>query len=132
MILRAFLLGLLLTTGCAASSQSTTLMPQVSEFHRNLRWKRVEQAVLYVAPEQRSEFLDKYRDRIEVLDIDEYRVDRVEYPRPGEPAYADPATTAIVSVVRFQVELPDVTRQKVTTQERWVYRGKVWLLESGY
>lgn len=122
----------LLLISCMASRTLGTLPQQIDTFHLHLRWKRLPEAAAYVAPDKRAEFFQAYRGRLERLAIDELEITAIEHPRPGEPGFADPPTLATVRLIRYETELPDVTRRKVELTERWMVLNGRWHLMAGF
>ncbi len=121
-------------SACAARRQAQKrqdqLNEQVADFHKNLRWKRVPQAASHVDPEERADFLERYGDSTDVLNIESIVIESLAYGKPGQAP--DEVTTATVFVLRREIEIPDVTLRKVRKVEHWRYEHGVWVLEKGY
>lgn len=115
---------------CAPFKKQTReelLYQQSAEYHKNMRWKRLQGAVVFVSAEKRADFLNEFRDRIDDLDIDDWEIEHLEFE--GEaPKY----TAATISIIRYQVEAPSVTRRKVAVEQRWEYQEPNWVLVEGY
>ena len=118
--------------GCGRTTHEALLMQQASAYHKDIRWMRLGEASARITPAQREKFLDAYRDRTETLQLEDYMVDAILYPQPGEAGYAAEPTLATLKVHRFEVESPEVTRRKVNLTEKWWFLDGAWYLRSGY
>ena len=122
-----FLIGLLgwmgLSTllGCASTGpqRKELLAGQVESFHHNLRWKRLHESAAFVTPASRDDFVRRYRDRMEDLQIDSHEVEAVSFLPDSD--YGSHTTGAVVRVISREVELPDVTRRKVEREQTWLF-----------
>lgn len=125
----ALLLGV---SACGHMSRQELLYSQSGSFHNDVRWKRVNEASIRVVPWKQGAFLDSYRDKLETLQIEDYELESVRFPGPADAGYAEEPTLATLYLKRYQYEMPDVTRHKVTLEEKWLYNGDAWFIYEGW
>ena len=99
------------------------LLRDVDDYHRRLREKNVEQASLFVEPEQRPRFQDGLWDlvaryTIESADVVSYQL----FPQ------SDNVVTASVKVMRTLFARGSVNPEKAELWMRWENRGSRWVL----
>lgn len=117
---------------CGHVTREQLLYQSAAAFHNDVKWKRYTEATSRVVPWRRLDFLDKYGKQTETLQIDEYEVQAVLFPAEGEKGYAKDATLATFKMLRYQVESPSVTREKIDLTERWLYNDGGWFVFDGY
>ena len=132
--MRRLVFGVLVSwlAACGHVTREQLLMQQATAFHNDVKWKRFNEATVRVVPWRRLDFLKKYGDSAETLQVDEYELDGVLSPVEGEPGYAATPTLATFKLHRYQVESPEVTRRKVDLTEKWLYNGDAWFVFDGY
>jgi hypothetical protein len=121
-----------LSASCGHVTREQMLYQQANAFHNDVKWKRYSEATNRVVPWRRLDFLDKYGKTSETLQIEDYELQAVLFPAPGEAGYAKEATMATFKMFRYQVESPSVTRDKIDLLERWLYNGDGWFVFDGY
>jgi hypothetical protein len=109
----------LLACACGGGQkQNEDLINNIRAYQEGLRWRRYEQAADYVAPDERSQFLDR-RDEIDKdLRIDDYEVVRVTLAEGHEEALVQ---------IRFTWHLDNVgTVHETVVEEKWKKEKPVW------
>lgn len=122
----------LVLAACAHTSRRDLLVKHSANFHNELRWKRLQEASIQVAPWEKQAFFKLYRDRSETLQIEDYELESIAFPLPGTDNYAEEPTMATININRFEVEAPEVTRRKIKRQETWMYHESGWYITKGY
>lgn len=129
----AALVGLVFTAAaCGHMSRQELLYVQSGAFHNDVRWKRVNEASVRVVPWRSAAFVEAYRDKLETLQIEDYELESIVYPGPHDQGYAEEPTLATLNLKRYQYVMPDVTRDKVRLQEKWLYNGEAWFIYDGW
>jgi hypothetical protein len=117
---------------CAHTTRQELLVKNSANFHNELRWKRLNEAAMQVAPWEKEAFFAAYRDRSETLQIEDYELESIAFPLPGTAGYADEPTMATIHINRYEVEAPEVTRRKIKREEKWIYHDRGWFITRGY
>lgn len=115
---------LLMTLACGAQPRTPrdVLEDDVMEFHRNLRWARYDEASVYVSPQMREAFLQRYRDLGDDFQVTEFEIQSIEL--------ADGRERAVVLVWYQAVLMPNPTVQETVYRETWDYddEARAWQL----
>ena len=109
--------------GCAASTpkeKMDDLKTAVDGYNHAFRWKNYARAAMFLPPDLRGSFIATYEDDEASLQIEDYRVDRVDFD-------SDRAT---VTVRLRYLLLPSVTLERVTLTQHWHKIGRTWILET--
>lgn len=125
-------LGFAALQACGHVTREQLLYQQSAAFHNDVRWKRLENASVRVVPWEREKFFAIYRESVETLQIEDYELENVKFPAPGDTGYQDEPTQAVMNLLRFETEAPDVTRRKSPRAEKWLYNGDAWFIYGGY
>lgn len=97
---------------CAgAQSPSDTFQRDLDAYHAHLRWGRFDEAVNYLAEDEREEFLGELEQRGEGYQITDFEVKSVTVTEPNKEA--------IVVVWIQSYRLPSTTMRAETTLETW-------------
>ncbi len=115
-------LPLLAACGAQPRTPRDVLEDDVTEFHRNLRWSRYDEAAVFVAPTIRDAFVQRYRDLGRDFQVTEYEIQSIEMVEGREEA--------IVLVWYQAVLMPNPTVQETVYRERWRYLedSRAWQL----
>lgn len=126
------LVAALLFAACGRASRQDLLVKHSANFHNELRWKRLQEASIQVAPWEKQAFFKFYRERAETLQIEDYELESIAFPLEGAENYAKEPTMATITIHRYEVEAPEVTRRKIKREEQWMYHESGWYITRGY
>lgn len=97
---------------CAgAQSPADTFQRDLDAYHAHLRWGRFDEAVNYLAEDEREEFLGELEQRGEGYQITDFEVKSVTVTEPNKEA--------LVVVWIQSYRLPSTTMRAETTLETW-------------
>ena len=121
---RAALIVLACVAACAAQQKKDaveSLRESVDAYNHAFRWKVYDHAVQFLPTDVRGPFLVAYEDEESSLQVEEYRILRVQMHND---------TTATITIrIRFMM-MPSVIVQKETLIQHWAKLGASWILES--
>ncbi len=98
--------------GCAAAqSPADTFQRDLDAYHAHLRWGRFDEAINYLAEDEREEFLGELEQRGDGYQVTDFEVKSVTVTEPNKEA--------IVVVWIQSYRLPSTTMRAETTLETW-------------
>jgi hypothetical protein len=104
--------------GCATMWSRDDLDIALSQHHIDLRWGRLENAALRVAPEMRGAFLQAWATRLQTIELQDVEVTGL--------AMADDGAAADVVVTVTFVDRASMQVRTATLAERWVRVDDGW------
>ena len=116
---------LLFVTGCIKSSldsQRESLEETAKGFYNHLMWKYYDRCTFVITPVNRAEFelfALGYKDK---LHITSYQFRLFDISTDDD--------SAVVMLLMTYYLYPSVTERTVILQDKWVRKGKTWLLDN--
>ena len=117
------LLLLVIFFGCR-ENREVILRERAETYNRLYRWKKVEEASIFVKPDQREKYLEEVEPLMDHLNITDYQV--------GKITLIDRGSRARVQIKRAFYQLPSVIERKEIQEQEWLFHQGQWYLESNY
>ncbi len=100
------------------------LREQAETYNRLYRWKKVEEASIFVKPDKRGKYLEEVGPLMDHLNITDYQV--------GKIMLFDRGSRAKVQIKRTFFLLPSVIERRETQEQEWSFHQGQWYLESNF
>lgn len=114
---------LVISLGCR-ENREVTLRERAETYNRLYRWKKVEEASIFVKPDKREKYLEEVEPLMDHLNITDYQV--------GKVMLFDRGSRARVQIKRKFFQLPSVIERKEIQEQEWLFHQGQWYLESNY
>lgn len=122
-LLPLLLLLLVIFLGCR-ENREVILRERAETYNRLYRWKKVEEASIFVKPDQREKYLEEVEPLMDHLNITDYQV--------GKVTLFDRGSRARVQIKRTFFQLPSVIERKETQEQEWLFHQGQWYLGSNF
>jgi hypothetical protein len=119
---RVELIFLTLFSTCATLNQKE-LFQRVEQFNLLMRWRRFEDASIFVLKEKRNEFLEYYGKLSETLYFNDISIISSDVNEKEK--------TALIKVYVLYYIYPDIVEKKRVIEQKWIWKDKGWFLEEG-
>ena len=116
-------LQLVILLGCR-EDRVASLRERAETYNRLYRWKKVEEASIFVKPDKREKYLEEVEPLVDQLNISDYQI--------GKVTLRDNDSRAKVQVKRTFFLLPSVIERKEIQEQEWSFIQGQWYLESNY
>jgi hypothetical protein len=113
---------LVLFSSCATLNQKE-LFQNVEQFNLLMRWRRFEDASIFVLKEKRNEFLEYYGKLSETLYFNDISIISSDVNEKEK--------SALIKVYVLYYIYPDIVEKKRVIEQKWVWKDKGWFLEEG-
>jgi hypothetical protein len=111
----------LLLCACADQfSRREQLLAVVKEYNDGVRWNRLEQSAIHLAPSDRRHFADRHAPLADELEVTDYDVTRVEIDQKHD-------TATVVVDVQWSMKRRGLLERTVV-EEKWSLHNGDWLL----
>jgi len=100
------------------------LFQRVEHFNLLMRWRKFEEASLFVVKERRDEFREYYRELSETLYFNEISI--ASYDVKEKERFA------LIKVYVLYYLYPDIVEKKKMIEQKWVWKDKDWFLQEGW
>jgi len=114
---------LVIFLGCR-ENREVILRERAETYNRLYRWKKVEEASIFVKPDKREKYLKEVQPLMDHLNITDYQVGKVTLFERGSHAR--------VQIKRTFFLLPSVIERKETQEQEWLFHQGQWYLESNF
>jgi hypothetical protein len=114
-----FSLALLMTECAGSMSRQNLLQESVFYFHADIRFENYSRAGNYVIPSMLEKYLDIYKNRNEMMQVEEFEIKDIRMVGDDE---------AIATVIVSHHFKDSITMAKMTVIEKWKYMGKRWFV----
>jgi ABC-type Na+ transport system ATPase subunit NatA len=114
---------LVISLGCR-ENREVNLRERAETYNRLYRWKKVEEASIFVKPDKREKYLEEVEPLMDHLNITDYQV--------GKVILFDRGSRARVQIKRTFFQLPSVIERKETQEQEWLFYQGQWYLESNF
>lgn len=123
MPIRRYKLVLFLLLSSCAGLNHKELFQKVEQFNLLMRWRKFQDASIFVVKEKRAEFLNYYEKLSARLYFNEVSVISSDVNEKEK--------SALIKVYFLYYIYPDIVEKKGLMEQKWIWRDNGWFLSEG-